>query len=164
VTKKQIQIVLTLEIETGDAEVIDVSLDHSALAFQLGGPTKEGVPGPVAMMIQEFAPPSLVRFEMAFAERCATELGLSLQPPTGRRRYVNAFPPKRYGSKRAAVFDTRSGRAEIYCNPNNTKGRKYAEVVTNNDDPFAVKVYLRSKAAVDEALELVRIGMAERES
>jgi hypothetical protein len=113
-------------------------------------------------MIEEFAPPPVLQFEIAFAERCTNELGLVLRLPSGQRRYVNAFPPKRFGSKRAAAFETKSSRTEIYCSPRNAKGRKYAEVVANNGEPFAVKVYLRSKAAVDEAIELVRIGMEER--
>jgi hypothetical protein len=121
----------------------------------------EGVPTEVDRMIEEFAPPSLALFQRDFAERCI-DLGLDLQPPSGSRKYINAYPPKRYGSKRAAAFDVKSGRVEIYCRPDNAEGGKHAEVVTNNDEPFAVKVYLRSPAAVDEAIALTQTGLDER--
>ncbi len=59
--------------------------------------------------------------------RCVDELGLDLQPPSGDRTYLNAYPPKRKGSKRAAAFETKSGRAEIYCDPDSASGRDLAE-------------------------------------
>lgn len=157
---KTITLTITLEVETGDAEIIDVRLGESAAP-----PIDSliGVPGDVVHMIEEFASPSMAPFQTDFAERCVSELSLDLQTPTGDRKYVNAYPPKRYGAKRAAAFDVKSGRVEIYCRPENARRRELAEVVTNNGEPFAVKVYLHSTNAVDEAIELTRIGLDERE-
>jgi hypothetical protein len=159
--KKRIELRLVLEVETGDAEIIDISVGGSMMSSSLSEPMADGIPAEVERMIEEFAPPSLAQFQQDFAERCV-DLGLDLQPPSGSRKYINAYPPKRYGSKRAAAFDVKSGRAEIYCRPDNAKGKKHAEVVTNNDEPFAVKVYLRSAAAVDEAITLTQVGLDER--
>jgi hypothetical protein len=160
-TKKRIELRLVLEVETGDAEIVGVTVEGSTFGSSLSEPMAEGVPAEVDQMIEGYAPPSLALFQRAFAERCA-DLGLTLQTPSGSRKYINAYPPQRYGSKRAATFDVKSGRVEIYCRPENATGRELAEVVTNNDEPFAVKVYLRSPASVDEAVALTKIGLDER--
>ncbi|MEX2547674.1 MAG: hypothetical protein WD830_07785 [Chloroflexota bacterium] len=123
----------------------------------------DGVPVEVSQMIEEFAPPSVAQHAADYARRCVSELNLDLQLPSGERKYVNAYPPKRYGSKRASAFDLKSGRVEIYCRPQNADGRELAEAVTNDNEPFATKVYLHSASAVDVAIELTRIGLEERE-
>lgn len=151
---------MALEVETGDAEILDIHVDGQSRS--LTPEEADGLPPMVAMMIEEFAPPSLARFEMEFAKRCKSELSLDLQTPTGGRKYINAYPPKRFGAKRAVAFDVKSGRAEIYCRPENAKSRQAAEVVANRGEPVAVKVYLRSSGAVDEAIELTGIGLEER--
>jgi hypothetical protein len=153
---------ITLQIEADDASIVDIELgpdDMGVMSESLIG----GVPVAVSRMIEEYAAPAMAPFLMAFADRCAAELSLDLETPAGPRKYVNAYPPKRYGAKRAAAFDVKSGRVEIYCRPQNARGRKLAEVVTNNGEPFAVKVYLHSQDAVDEAIALTQIGLNERE-
>ena len=155
---KTIVLTLTLEVETADAEVVSIQV---ASPTQVR-PADDGVPIDVAQMIDEYAPPTVAAFAADFARRCVSELDLTLELPSGERKYVNAYPPKRYGSKRAAAFDVKSGRVEIYCRPENADGRELAEVVTNNNIPFAAKVYLLSPEAVDIAVELTRIGLDER--
>jgi hypothetical protein len=161
-TKKQIELKLVLEFETTDADIVDISVDGASVSDSSVGTDSEAVSASVVRMIEEFAPPQSAPFQQSFADRCVSELGLDLQPPSGDRKYINAYPPQRYGSKRAVVFDNKSGRAEIYCNPANAEGRENADVVTNNGVPFAVKVYLRSAEAVDQAIELTKIGLTER--
>jgi hypothetical protein len=157
---KTITLVITLEVETADADNIDIRLGEVASPLVETATSK--VPADVVEMIDEYAPPSMAPFQMDFAERCVAELDLDLQRPTGERKYVNGYPPKRFGAKRAAAFDVKSGRVEIYCRPENADGRHTAEVVTNNNEPFAVKVYLQSSDAVEQAIDLTRIGLEER--
>jgi hypothetical protein len=156
---KRIVMTLTLEVEGDGAEIVSVQVGDT--------PRQEsatGVPSPVRELIREYSSPAMAPFVGAFAERCAAELELSLErPESGERKYVNGYPPKRYGAKRAVAFDAKSGRAEIYCRPENADGRDHAEAVLNNGVPFAVKVYLQSPDAVDEAVELTKIGLQERE-
>jgi hypothetical protein len=160
--RKRIELTLTLEVETGDADIIDVTINGSSVPSSVSDHPTEGGPSTAERMIEDFAPPPIASFQKDFAERCVSELGLDLQPPSGERKYINAFPPKRYGSKRAAALNVTTGRVEIYCRPENAKTRKFAEVVTNRNEPFAVKVYLRSTAAVDQAIALTRLGLDER--
>ena len=157
--KKKIVLTMTVEVETDDAEILSIEVGESAPQAVATG----AVPADVSRMIEEYAPPSVAQFAAEYAQRCVSELNLDLQLPTGERKYVNAYPPKRYGSKRASAFDVKSGRVEIYCRPENAKGREPAEVVTNNNEPFATKIYLHSTDAVGIAVELTRIGLEERE-
>jgi hypothetical protein len=60
------------------------------------------------------------------------------------------------------AFETKTGRAEIYCDPSNARGRDHAEEVLNKGEPFAVKVYLDSSDAIEEAIELTEVGLRER--
>lgn len=159
IKKIVLTLTLTLEVETGDAEIVSIEVGESAPQTAVS----DGVPTDVSRMIEEYAHPSVAQYAADYAQRCVSELNLDLQLPTGERKYVNAYPPKRYGSKRASAFDLKSGRVEIYCRPENAEGRELAEVVTNNDEPFATKVYLHSTAAVDVAIELTRNGLEERE-
>jgi hypothetical protein len=160
-SRKTITLTLTLEVETGDAEILDIRLGRSApppMDTLIGT-----VPADVAAMIEEYASPSMAHLQREFAERCVSDLSLDLETPSGGRKYINAYPPKRYGAKRAAAFDVKSGRVEIYCRPENAEGRRLADIVTNNGQPFAVKVYLHSLDAVAEAIELTGAGLDERE-
>lgn len=50
----------------------------------------------------------------------------------------------------------------ITCSPSHAAGRPLAEEITHNGQPVAVKVYLTSDEAVDQAVELTRIGLEER--
>lgn len=157
----QITITLTLAVEAQGAELVSIDVKAPSvtpLAAEAGG-----VPADVALLVDTESSPAIAPHILRFAERCATELDLSLQrPESGTRPYVNAYPPKRFGSKRAVAFDARSGRAEIYCDPAHVSRFGQAEVVTNNDVPFAAKVYLQSDEAVDDAIELTRLGLEDR--
>lgn len=159
--KRQIEITLTLQIETGDADVLDIRVADPT-SGATSAPLGDDISPLARRMIEEQAPPSIAQFEMDFAERCVTELQLRVEPPSGGRTYVNLYPPKRYGSKRAANVTTTSGRAEIFCDPSNAADFKHAEVVENKGEPVAVKVYLTSAEAVEEAVELTRQGLSER--
>ncbi len=107
-------------------------------------------------------PPAVAEHELRFVELCATQLGLVARLPKSERTYVNLVPPKRFGTKRAAAFEIRSGRVEIYCDPAHADTHPLADEVRHNGVPVAVKVYLTSPAAVDEAITLTRIGLDER--
>lgn len=160
--KQRIELTLTLEIEATGAELLAVRVADSSGSSETTAPLGDDLSPVARRMIEEQAPPSLAPFELDFVERCAVELQLRLEPPSGSRTYVNLYPPKRYGSKRAANVTTTSGRAEIFCDPSHAAAYEHAEVVENKGDPVAVKVYLTSTQAVDEAVELTRIGLEER--
>jgi hypothetical protein len=157
----QITITLTLAVEAQGAEV--VAIDVTAPASVSAAADTGGVSSAVTELIDTNASPALAPHLRRFAERCTAELELSLQlPESGTRPYLNGYPPKRFGLKRAVAFDARSGRAEIYCDPAHVSRFGEAEVVTNNKVPFAAKVYLQSNEAVDEAVELTRLGLEDR--
>ena len=154
---REVVITIRLQIDTDEDVRVEVGTDSPVDAR------------PVADSVEEFirdnAPRSLAGYQLEYARRCADELECSPErPATNRARtYVNVFPPKRYGAKRAAAFETRSGRVEIYCPPGLAEDSPFAQAVLNNGAPIdAVKLYLKSEDEVDEAVRLTKLGLEAR--
>jgi hypothetical protein len=158
---REIVITIRLQIDSDEDVHVEVATDPSSLGEH---ETQENRPADqLDQFIDDNAPRSLAKHQHDFARRCAHELGCSPELPASARTYVNVFPPKRYGSRRAAAFETRSGRVEIYCPPDLAEGSPFASAVLNNGEPTdAVKLYLKSEAEVDEAIRLTKIGLEAR--
>lgn len=122
-------------------------------------------PGAVTVireLIENEAPRDEARYQLDYIRRAAEELDLEARLPSGSRKYVNLYPPAAFGRKRASAFQPSSGRLEIYCSPDRAADHPDAAVVTHRGEPHAVKIYLRSAGAVDQALSLTRLGLEER--
>lgn len=164
--QKQVEIRMLLTIEVPDG--MDVAVHAATVEARprdAGDGTPAGGLSAVLAEIEAQAPRSTAPFQKQFVERCVEELEVLCSLPEGKRQsYVNAYPPRRFGSKRAASFLFSSGRVEIYCDPKNAGRSELADVFENNGVPVGAKLYLTSADAVQVAIELVRIGLDERDA
>jgi hypothetical protein len=60
------------------------------------------------------------------------------------------------------VVRSLSARRKLRVDDPTRRRERFAEEITNNGVAFAVKVYLKSPEAVDEAVELARLVLEER--
>lgn len=161
---KEVLITIRLQIDTDEDVHVDVVTGPAKEALATEEGTTPSVPPAIEAFVNNNGPRSLLGYELEFLRRCVADLGLSPELPdtNAPRTYVNLFPPKGYGAKRAGVLETRTGRADLYCSPEHVNGRRFAEEITNNGVAVAVKVYLKSPEAVDEAIELAQLVLEER--
>jgi hypothetical protein len=152
---KEVLITIRLQIDT-DA---DVHVDVGSAATE---ETTSIVPT-MEQFVLDNAPRSIAGYQLEFLSRIG-ELGISAELPATAtpRTYLNLFPPKGYGAKRAGVLETRTGRADLYCSPAHVEGRRFAQELKNNGEAYAVQLYLKSPEAVNEALELAAVVLEER--
>jgi hypothetical protein len=169
---KEIVLRITLRIEAPEGvEVVAVTTSEGSPPEEASSdpspdPVPRILPPDIESMIESAAPPRKAEFEREYLLRCLQELSLSASPPkTGDRQYVNLLPrEKKYGSKRAAVLDPKSGRVEIYCDPTDTAAEnlQHAAPVLHKGVPVAIKVYLDSEEALGQAFFLTLVGLNER--
>lgn len=129
-----------------------------ALPRETASESAGGVPAAARVMVETMAPAAEAHLRLAYLERCVDELDLEIRlPQPGRRRkYLTIYPRSDRGVARVARLSPGSGRLVIFVPTAWASDYRTAEVVTRSDKPFAVGIYLRSPAAVNDAIALTR--------
>lgn len=129
----------------GSAEVPPRSVDDSS-----------ALPEVALEMVREMTAPAEIDYRLDYLRGCVDELGLEVRPARNERKYLNIYPRTDGWAPRAASLRPGSGRVAAFVDPSFASGYPTAEVVTHNDEPAYVRVYLRSAAAVRDALALTQ--------
>jgi hypothetical protein len=118
----------------------------------------------VRRLLEERAPRGKVALYRAYLERCVQELGAQPVPPeTGNRGYINVNPPTNVRGARLSALNLSSGRLALHSMlPEMADRWPDAEVVTVNDEPSYVRIYLRESEHLEQALDMTRTVLQQR--
>lgn len=127
-----------------------------------GADSLEPLPADVLAMISAEAPQANSELFRQFLERCVVELGARIAvPSSGKRPYVNIFPPAGRRGGRLAALNLPSGRLHTNLPPSRVGEWTYAEVVNINGQPDYLRAYLTPDSA-DDAFAMVSSVLADR--
>lgn len=162
-----LKITITLNVPAG-TEVRDVTTEVISDGIEPAEQRQQATPhaAKVAERIAT-APAEYQNLLNDFVGRCEQELDCAVEiPPAKRTDYLNMYL-KSGRRARVASFMVRESeqlrgpRAEIYCDPAHAPSHPPAEPDLHNGRPVQVKVYLGDPGAIDAAVALVRIAIAE---
>ena len=121
------------------------------------------LPGVVAR-VRASAPRPLSTVFLDYLRRCVTELGARpAEPSTGTRPNVNVNAPVGVRGARLASFNVSSGRLAFRdLKPDELEHFPGAQVVSINDKPDHLKVYLGSADDLERAMSMTRAVLDRR--
>lgn len=128
-----------------------------------GADSLEPLPADVLAMIDAEAPQANAELFRQFLERCVVELGARIAvPSSGKRPYVNIFPPAGRRGGRLAALNLPSGRLHTNLAPTRVDEWTHAEVVNINGQPDYLRAYVLTPDAADDAFAMVCAVLADR--
>jgi hypothetical protein len=149
---------------TGRLQLLSSSVTGERDAAEREQPIGE-LPVDIERMVSVNAPKANATLYRDYLRRCVHELAVQLAPPaTGNRPYVNLVPPPPHRRKRLAAVNLRSGRVHCNIDPAMVDRWSKAEVVFNSGVPVYLRIYLRSAACVDQAVDMTRVALELREA
>lgn len=123
-----------------------------------------GVSAAVRNLVETRAPKAVAGRYLEFLERCVRDLGAQpAVPKSGDRPVVNINPPAGRRGARLAVFNVSSGRLALTdLGPELADEWPSAEVVSINDAPDHLKIYIKDDDHLDTGVEMARAVLERR--
>lgn len=159
-----------LTIEDGDVTLKSADLVSSRLPVGVTPLTpspeefEQGeVPENVRRRLERDSPQSLRGLCSEYLERCISEVGARISlPATGDRPQLNILPPTLVRGPRLALLATRTGRIHTDLEPGLASRWSLAEVALENNEPAYIRIYLRTREHVDQAVDMARFSVERR--
>jgi hypothetical protein len=157
-----VTITITLDVPDGT----NVTFDAGSSATTDAEPGVAGLPSDVQASVDRFVPTRYREHAVEYLTKCVTELGCTVEIPSGERQneYLNIYPPARCRRARVAGLTYSSTRTAIYTGPIDLTGYEIAmETLNSGVYTYPKLAHLDSDAAVAEAMQLTRDAIARVE-